>query len=176
MRTTLWPGLILIAGLLLSVASCGLDTGGAGATATAAARPVGTAAAGLGTAVAPAATALATINLTIPESGTPAQQVQQLWDATRPILKADASLQLSDAEIQARRIALSTPWAALQARWSGGNRTKEAEAATQAITDILALVNNLYGDEATRKATGPMKPDQIEGQLTTIDQKVKALP
>ena len=176
MRTTVVPGLVLIAGLLLAVAGCGLNTSGVGATVTAAAKPVGTAAAGVGTAVAPAATALATINLTIPETGTPSQQVQQLWDATRPVLKADASLQLNDAEIQARRIALSTPWAALQARWSGGNRAKEAEAATQAITDILALVNNLYGDEAARKAMGQMKPDQIEGQLATIDQKVRALP
>lgn len=196
MRRQFWGGLLFSGGLLLAVAGCG-GTGVNNATVTAVVKPAGTAVAGAATAAAgpagqtavtaagtavagavkPGATAAAGagITLTVPERGTPKEQLTQLWEATKPVLKADAAATLNETERQARRLALTTPWAAVQARMTGGT-TKEAQEATKVLGDIMALIGTLYGGDAAAKSQGAVTQQMVDQQVTAIDQAIKALP
>ena len=149
--------------------AAGVATAASGPAAGTAAAAAGTVAAG---AVKPGATAAASVNITVPEKGTPKERLQQMWDATKPVIRADAAAQLSEAEIQTRRVAMTTPWAAIQAQITGGT-AKDNQETARVVNDIMNLINSVYPPGTTKATVNQQTVDQ---QINTIDQAIRALP
>jgi hypothetical protein len=77
-------------------------------------------------------------NIEVPETGTPAERLKKLWQATRPHLLADAKAALSDAEYQKRRAPIWSAWIQLQMSVAGDD-----DQVDRIIPDVLGLLIRL---------------------------------
>jgi hypothetical protein len=120
-----------------------------------------------------AAASLATLpvarakEIEFPETGTPVERAQKLWQSSRTHILEDAKAALSDAEYQTRRGPIWSAWTRLQMSIAG-----EEDQVSRIIPDILGLLNRTYGWTAD-------SPDRsrpfTEKRVAEIDERLAAL-
>jgi hypothetical protein len=117
------------------------------------------------------------LSIKVPESGSLPERVRLLWATTLPIIRADASAGLSDADYQARRLPLFAAWVTLQQQNASDPKTDEQ--ISQLIPRILELIDHVYGFPGT-PADRRVKERQNKGRtdylIADIEKQVQALP
>jgi hypothetical protein len=109
-----------------------------------------------------------------PETGTPVERAQKLWQASRTHILDDAKAALSDAEYQTRRGPIWSAWTRLQMSIAG-----EEDQVSRIIPDILGLLNRTYGWTADSPAKRQENRDRsrpfTEKRVAEIDERLAAL-
>jgi hypothetical protein len=127
-----------------------------------------------------AAASLATLpdarakEIEFPETGTPVERAQKLWQDSRTHVLTDAKAALSDAEYQKRRGPIWSAWTRLQMSIAG-----EDDQVSRIIPDILSLLNKTYGWTADSPAKRQENRDRsrpfTEKRVAEIDERLAAL-
>ena len=110
----------------------------------------------------------------VPEDGTAAERAKALWQASRPVILADAKANYSDAEYMKRRGPVWNAWSRLQMSTAG-----ESNGVGRLIPDVLGLLNDVYGWTAdppkTRREGRDRKRKFVEARVAEMDKRVAAL-
>jgi len=114
---------------------------------------------------------------TVPAEGTPGERVKKLWEATGPVIKADAQANLGDKEYQDKRTPLFSVWVMLQGKLSLAEQKDEE--AQRAIPEILKFIDNLYGfpgfKQERREKDRETAKKFFDKRFTRLDEQIKAL-
>ena len=112
--------------------------------------------------------------LKAPEEGTAAERTKKLWQASRPVIGADAKANYSDAEYMKRRGPVWQAWIGLQMSTAGENT-----AVSKLIPDVLSLINDVYGwtadSPARRQEIRERARKSIDHRVASLDKRVVAL-
>lgn len=117
------------------------------------------------------------LQIKVPEAGSINDRVRSLWATTMPVIKADASAGLSDAEYQSRRLPLFSAWVMLQQ--ANTNAQPPVKQVAQVIPDILGLIDHLYGFPGTPAAEREKQRQnrsRTDSLIADIDKQVRELP
>lgn len=110
----------------------------------------------------------------VPEDGTAAERAKKLWQASRPVILADAKGNYSDAEYMKRRGPVWNAWTRLQM-----STASEDNGVGRLIPDILGLLNDVYGWTAyppkTRQEIRDRTREFVDDRVAELDKRVAAL-
>lgn len=112
-------------------------------------------------------------NLSLPQSRTAAERVQELWARSRPVILADADARLSDSQYLRLREPLFHVWVQLQSELAHP-KAIEAERTT---SQVIMLIDQVYGypgyPELQRNSL--RQAAQLRRAVVEIDQRIKTL-
>lgn len=116
-------------------------------------------------------------DFSVPAEGTWGQRVQKLWEVTGPVMKTDASANLSDKEYQDKRAPLFSVWVTLQGKLSLAEPRDEN--AQRAIPEVLKFIDNLYGfpgfKQERREKDREIAKKYFEKRYNKLNEQIKAL-
>ncbi len=112
--------------------------------------------------------------LAVPDEGTAAERARKLWQASRPVILADAKANYPDAEYMKRRGPVWSAWTTLQMVTAG-----EDDGVSRLIPDVLRLLNDVYGwtadAPAKRKEIRDRARPRAAERVAEIDARVASL-
>jgi hypothetical protein len=108
------------------------------------------------------------------DEGTAAERARKLWQASRPVILADAKANYPDAEYMKRRGPVWSAWTTLQMVTAD-----EDDGVSRLIPDVLRLLNDVYGwtadAPAKRKEIRDRARPRVAERVAEIDARVASL-
>jgi hypothetical protein len=119
----------------------------------------------------------------VPKEGKAAERAKKLWEASRPVILADAKANYPDAEYMKRLEPVYNTWTTLQGNMGGeDDRVGDLTSDTlfwDLIPDILGLLNDVYGwtgdPPEKRQERRNRRRKFVEKKIAELDKRVAAL-